>query len=228
MICVCPTEPMNENKTPLLQNSGVCIDLLSLRAQNEGREIAVRLRISSGENCEERKLIISSADYYELKPARGSITPELYDALESAAELYRAVQRGAYLLSFGSNSERTLVQKLMQKGFSREIAYRAAELLALRGAINEGEDLRREVEKCLRKLWGPVRIRAHVKSRGYGIEALEQLPSLLDAVDFNAQCQTLFRKKYSSPTTPEEKRRTVASLIRYGYPPNIVKAVLGG
>ena len=86
------------------------------------------------------------------------------------------------------------------------------------GLINESEDARREVEKCLRKLWGARRIQAHLWSRGFEAEAMAELPAILADVDFVSNCVKMIQKHYgSAPTDPAELRRMTASLARYGY-----------
>ncbi len=216
LTCVCPT--MNENKTPMPESIGVSVRILSLRAQNEGSEIAVRIELAAEDANEVRKLIISAEQYCEMKLTKGEIDRDLFDRLEAAAELHQAVRRGEYLLSFGANTERTLARKLTQRGFDRRSAEQAAETLKQRGLIDETSDLAREVERCVRKLWGEGRIRAHLWSKGYDKESMEHLPDLLSEVDFIDNCAHLLRKKHRElPTDPAELRRLTASLARYGY-----------
>ena len=211
--------------TPL--PNGFAIALISLRAQNEGAEIALTLKIESGENSEQKRLIISTEQYGEMKPKRGSLTPEEYDALESAARLYAAIRRGEGLLSYSSNSARMLTRKLNQKGYDRETAEKAAEILKDKGLINEQKDVEREVERCVRKLWGTARIRAHLWSKGFDREGLTELDTLLEEVDFAENCAQLIRKKYKTPPTdPAERRRMIAALARYGYSMSEIKEAI--
>ena len=160
------------------------ITIRSLHAQNEGAEIAVRVLLESGEHREERRLLITAEQYYELKPCRGVISEEAYERLEEASVLCNALRNGEHLLSYGANSVQMLSQKLMRRGFSRDVSISAAEKLQEMGLIDEQNDLRREMEKCLRKLWGSKRIRAHLWGRGFGSEAMEGLEEILAEVDF--------------------------------------------
>ena len=132
--------------------------------------------------------------------------------------LCSALRSGEHLLSYGANSAQMLTRKLMQRGFSKEVASLAVERLCAMGLINERQDLRREVEKCLRKLWGAKRISAHLWSRGFDQEVIRELPALLEEVDFPANCATYIRKHYGEvPDAPNEKKKMVAALCRYGY-----------
>lgn len=201
-----------------LAGGPLTITIRSLRAQNGGSEVLVGIVLESGEHREQKNLLLTVEQYREWKLSKGEITEATYEELEEASNLCRAIRSGESLLSYGSNSVQMLVRKLTRRGYSREISERAASRLTEMGLINEGADLRREVEKCLRKLWGAKRISAHLWSRGFGTEAMALLPSLLAEADFSANCAALIRKHYGGlPTDPDEERRMLASLSRYGY-----------
>ncbi len=194
------------------------ITVRSLRSQHEGAEILVGILLESGEHKEQKSLPLTAEQYYEIKPAKGEISEETYERLEEASRFCQALRCGEHLLSYGSNSAQTLARKLMQRGFSREVAIGAAARLSEIGLIDEKKDVRREVEKCLQKLWGQKRISAHLWSRGFARESMEELPDILDEVDFVSNCAALIRKHYGEiPKDPDEMRRMTAALARYGY-----------
>ena len=87
----------------LLPHKGdsMLISIRSLHAQNEGAEVALRIVIENGELREERRLILTTEQYCELKPMRGEICEEYYDALESASQLCAAIRAGEHLLPTG-------------------------------------------------------------------------------------------------------------------------------
>ena len=194
------------------------ITVRTLRAQNEGSEISVGIVLENGEHREQKSLLLTVEQYYELKPQKGPISEELYDRLEEASTLCRAMRCGENLLSYGANSVRMLSQKLFRHGFRRDIAAEAAEKLCERGLIDERGDMRREVEKCLRKLWGSKRIASHLWSRGFSSEVMGELPSLLEQIDFTVNCAAMIRKHYGVPSDDRDaQRKMIASLSRYGY-----------
>lgn len=198
--------------------NGIAITLLSLFAVNDGASVALKLLLENGEQREEKRLVISTEQYCECKPRRGRISTELYERLEAAAQLCAAVQSGARLLAYGANTEDFLSKKLMRRGFSRAVATEAAAMLKQKGLINEDANLKREVEKCLHKLWGAGRIRAHLYSRGFDTATLSQLDELLEEVDTVENCVVLIRKHYVRlPDEGDERRRLIAFLGRYGY-----------
>ena len=190
----------------------------SIQARNQGARIAVSVSVEDGTHSENRCFLLTAGRYCELNLKKGELSEEEFDRLECAARSCAAVDCGENLLSYGANSVQTLTRKIMRHGYSRQEATEAAEYLESIGLINEREDMRREVEKCLRKHWGAERIRGHLWSRGYGKEALEELPTVLEQVDFAEHCAALIRKQYGCfPEDKNERNRVIASLYRYGY-----------
>ncbi len=227
MTCVSLMAMMIDDYT-LQAGAEMTITLRSLRAQQDGAEILLSVVLESGGNRESVQLPITAGQYYALKPQKGPLTEEQYEALEEASRLCRAIRAGEYILSFGANTARTLAAKLMRKGYSRQVANAAAEALSNMGLINEAADVKREVDRCLAKLWGKQRIMAHLWSKGYTEEALAALPGLLEEVDFTANCATMIVKHYGQmPTDPDDRRRMVASLARYGYTMSEIRAAEG-
>ncbi len=205
----------------------VRISIVSMRAQNEGAEVAVSLLLENGEHRETQKRVIETAQYCALGLCRGSISADLYEQIEAAAQLWEAVKRGEYLLSFGGNTVRTLTQKLVQRGYTRAVASAAAEQLLGMGAIDEARELENEVNKCLRKLWGMGRIKAHLWTKGFCKEAMAQLEDLTVEVDFCENCAILLQKKYREvPAAPDARRRMIAALSRYGYSMSEIKEAM--
>ncbi len=194
------------------------ITVRSLRAQHEGAEILVGILLESGEHREQKNLVLTVEQYTELRPEKGIISEELYERLEEACELCRAVRVGENLLSYGSNSAKMLAQKIARHGYRREIAQAAAQKLCERGLVDEERDMRREVEKCIGKLWGSKRISAHLWTRGFDQDVMQLLPSMLEEIDFVENCVALIRKHYGDlPTDTADQKKMIASLGRYGY-----------
>ena len=211
--------------TEYIDQPAVAISIASIRAQNDGAEMAVTAVIENGTARDVRKFVILTEQYCSLKPVKGPITEEQFEALESAARLCGALKSGQSSLAYGSASVLHLTRKIMRRGYTKEEAAAAAERLRDAGLINEDDDLAREVEKCLRKLWGANRIRTHLWAKGFAKETLETLPSLLAEVDFPANCAALIRKHYGKiPTDQKERQKLYAALVRYGYSPEEIRA----
>ena len=201
------------------------IEICSLSAAGED-EIAVSIEMRAADRSEKRRLVIPSEIYIELGLAKGECSRELYDALEREAEIYTAYRRGLAILGYGACSKRMLISKLISKGLDRSIAGIAVEKIESRGYIAEDASARREAERCAAKLWGESRIRAHLNSKGYGKDAVDDaMFSLEDAgVDFEENCVRLVESKCKCiPTDKLAMQKLIASISRYGYSLSEVK-----
>ncbi len=203
------------------------ITVRSISALEGGAEVLIAVRLASGENFEDRRLILPMQSCVDLRVQKGEIGEELFEELSSEAEIYAALKRGMNILGYGACSERSLVLKLRSKGFSRTVSEAAARRLCERGYINESEDARREAERCLKKYWGRKRIEAQLYSKGFSREAAHIALESLDEVDFSDLCATLISKKMRSlPMEANEQKKLFASLMRYGYTSSEVKKAL--
>lgn len=194
------------------------IALTRLRAQNDGAEMRLTVVLEACGQAETRELTISTAQYAELQPRKGSLTQEQYEELEKASRHCLAVKCGQNILGFAPNTQRQLAGKIMRRGYTREEAAEAAEYLRERGMIDEKKQLRQETEKCLRKLWGARRIKEYLYTRGFGEESIAETDGIFAGVDFAGNCVELIRKHFGAPPEDEkEKQKMIASLSRYGY-----------
>ena len=202
------------------------IEIVSFSAAGED-EIAISVELCEGENSERRRLVLPSSAYADMRLCRGECSEELYDAIESESKIYAAYKRGLYILGFGTCSERMLVSKLISKGFDKTVSRAAVARLSQKGFISEGDGALREAERCVAKLWGASRIRAHLSSKGYGIDAINKAMFALDdaGVDFLANCIKLIDTKCKVlPSDRGELQKLIASICRYGYSLGEVKA----
>lgn len=203
------------------------VTVLRIAYQNAGSEVALRIALDNGEQRELRSLPLTVAQYCELRVQKGEISEEEFERIEAASELCQAIRAGEHLLSYGPNSEKTLTRKLMQRGYSREMSATATQKLCEMGLIDEYADVRREVEKCLAKLWGAKRISAHLWSKGFSSEAIATMGELTAEVDFSYNCARLINKHYGGiPTDSDELRRMTAGLSRYGYSIGEIKTAI--
>ena len=179
----------------------------------------VRIKISDIAGHEEIKELYLLRDLVSDLPCEGDILDiASCNALIDASHDTEAVKIGLNILSFGANSEAMLITKLRRRKISPQSAARAAEYLKLRGYINDSSDVKRETERCLRKHWGLLRILAHLKSKGYDEQTLDDVERALSSVDFSAQCAELIMNNYSElPKEAGERRRMISSLSRLGY-----------
>lgn len=198
------------------------IKVTELRAVNNGDEICVTAEISNGENKEIKRLFLLAGQYSSLHIKKEEISTERFDEIARAAEIASAFKKGLFLLGYGACSEKKLKFKLKTKGFSDDIAAEAVRMIAAKGFINEVSDASHEVEKCLSKLWGRKRIVAHLYTKGFSKEAVDQACLLLDTVDFTENCKALINRDHAAQLMAARDDIAVmsklcASLQRMGY-----------
>ena len=198
------------------------IEIKRLRSQNAGEEIVITLEIRECEDggaCEMRSLLIGASQYASLKPAKGRITPEYFDALESAHKAYAAIKKSISVLSYGANSPRTLKMKLRRKGIDEESASLAVDYAVDHGFIDEHSDALRIADCCVRKCWGLKKIAAHLFSKGYSEDIIREVRAHLErTVDFGELCYNCACSRCRRmPETPDEKKKLFAVLSRQGF-----------
>lgn len=185
------------------------------------------IEISNGINSERVALKLLAEQYARLRLAKGNISLADFELLEKEAKTCEAYSRALNILSFGPNTAKTLKNKLRTRGFDEKAADEAVALLCDKGYLNDNAELEREIEHCLRKLWGSRKISAHLIHRGFSDEATARAGGLLSEIDFSKNCLQLLRQKCASvPKEEKELRKTVASLVRYGYTMSEIKYAL--
>ena len=114
--------------------------------------------------------------------------------------------------------------------FDAEFSALAIERLEANGILCESDFALREGEICLQKLWGPERIRASLKEKGYADESISAVFFAFEdnGIDFDENCALLVEKKYPRvPTDKKELQRAIAALMRYGYSLSQIKRAFG-
>ncbi|MEE0968792.1 MAG: regulatory protein RecX [Clostridia bacterium] len=194
------------------------IEIKKLTSLYGGIAVGVDIEIKQGGEKEAVCFKILTSHYANMKLLKGEITPEDYENIENASKLCKAYLMGMNILSFGANTERTLVLKLRRRGIEPDIAEEAAKMLASNGYIDENEDIGRDIERCLRKGWGSGRIMAFLHQKGYEDEALAAAEDSLSETDFGEACYDLLCRRCDElPSEQGETRKLIASLTRYGY-----------
>lgn len=206
---------------PRAEIEGELVEITALTPEEGGGVTTVTLVVHAsagdiqGERYTLRLLTVSCLD---LNLTVGEISVRRLGELRYAEELYRAVIKSLELLGYGSMSRRRLGDKLMARGFSREIAYGAVDYVAERGYMDDADTADRFARRGIAKLWGPRRIKEDLFARGYTAEVIEIAMSELDDVDFAQNCATVIRKKYGGiPVDMAARRKLAAALVRQGY-----------
>ena len=108
----------------------------------EGEAVIVSLSLSDGAHEEKCKHEIATDLFLDMGFPLSSgdgieISQDGYEEIIDAAELTSAIKKGADFIGFAQNTKKSLVLKLLHKGFSKDIAVRAADYLENVGYINE-------------------------------------------------------------------------------------------
>ena len=195
------------------------IELISVSALSS-EEVLLTFSISSPDgNREKRKLLIFVEQYLSLGLRKGALIDEqTFDIIEGMSKKCRAIRKGSDLLSYSASSKARLVQRLQNKGIDRDSAKSAAMQLESLGLINEDADVERAVNVYLKKLYGKNRIYKELCAKGYEREIILRELSGIDDETLVQNCATLLKRKYKTiPCDPQEQKKMIAALLRYGY-----------
>ena len=201
------------------------IELLSVFVQNEGKEVQLEVELRQGENFDRRSFRMPRSIFESLGISEGEISREDMTEIMDADERYKALKRAFDIVSYGRNSKKALEDKLRHRGFSPEICRDIAEYMKNHGYIDEGEDANREVDLCVKKLWGSRRILMHLHQKGYDSNTINAAKEYMDTIDFVDVCVKLVREKYKTlPKEESERQKVIAAIIRHGFSMSEIKA----
>ena len=200
----------------------ISVSVLSSAESEEVRgRVDLSLLISDGEGHEEKKELCVFRFFLPVPPIAGeTLSPEEYDEIELAAEASRAAVKAAGILSYGDRTAKELKERLKQKGFSPEAASEAARWACEKRYIREDEQLERLVHTLAEtKKYGLARIREEIRQKGFSEDVVKaHFYDITDTVDFEEILRERIKKLPADAfSVPEKKRKTVASLMRYGF-----------
>ena len=143
-----------------------------------------------------------------------------FEALEFAEVCSNAAIKAVSLLSYGDNTAKKLSDKLRQKGFSKEAAAEAVRFCVEKRYIDEEDQLKRLMELlCEKKKYGMRRIRQEVWQKGFSEDVLKaHFEENAAELDFDAAVYDRVKRLGKDAfSTPEQKKKHVSSLLRYGF-----------
>lgn len=198
----------------------------------EGEAVVISLSLSDGEHEEKCKREVATDLFFEmgLPMSAGEgieIDREKYEAIDDASELTAAIIKGASLIGFAENTKKSLVSKLISRGFSKDISLRATDYLEKVGYINEksqAEELFFDLAE--KRLYGPSRIRNELYRKGFADEAIEN--AMQTELDFDRILAERIEKTINIEDFAEraKRQRIIASLMRYGFSVGNIKNAL--
>lgn len=165
-----------------------------------------------------------SSPYYSVKNI---------DDEEELAAFYEAVgSRAAFIaglriLSYHDHSEKEMINKLCQKGYTKEYAVNAVEKLSEYGYVNDMRYAENLADKLIRTKGMSIRgIKSELICKGVSREIAE---NVIESIDFDPILRIieLLNTKYSRNLSDEKGiKKTVASLQRLGYGWSDIKSAL--
>ncbi len=143
-----------------------------------------------------------------------------------AEDIERVMRRAYNMLAYAPQTKAELARKLCRKGASPEQAKKAVDALAARGYLDEADYLLRFVETLgNKKLYGPRRIRAAVREKGFAADTVEEyLQTAMERVDFVAACRARIRRR--PPADRADADKLIAALFRCGFDACTVREAL--
>lgn len=173
------------------------------------------------------EMLLSNDQYERFDIEEGEIIDDEHFLKIREEMLFDNARRHAFtILSYGDNNKKTLITKLMQRGYSRELCENVALYMEHRGYIDEKKQMGILCKNCLRKKYGRIKIVEEFIVKGFKREdAVEFLKEALKDVDFGENCAFIISQKYNPlPKEKDEVSKMMASLMRYGYSINDIKA----
>ena len=208
-----------------LVETAMTINLLSILVYNEGKEVQLEVELRQNQNSDRRIFKMPYSIFKSLGLSEGEITREDMTEIMDADERYKALKRAFDIISYGRNSKKVLEDKLRKRGFSAEISADIAEYMKNHGYIDEDDDAVREVELCVKKMWGSRRILMHLHEKRYEVSAINSAKKYMESIDFVDVCVKLVREKYGTlPKDDAERQKIISALIRHGFSMNEIKS----
>lgn len=160
-------------------------------------------------------------------PEKGEIDEDELAELESSVMQRRAFNKALDILAQREHCHREVITKLMQRGYSREVAEEATDRLSEYGYLDD-ERFARLYAKELKekKKYGKARIKQELFRKGIDRDIID---TVLSETDENSEeeIKELLLKKYPAFSSDEKIRnRAINALIRYGYPIGEIKKAM--
>lgn len=167
----------------------------------------------------ERKFYINRSVVDDFSLCEGmNITPPELEQIKGADVLRKAKKRALYLLGERSMCRGELLNKL-KRTYGEEIAEQAVEYVEEMGYINDEEYAPKLADYLIRrKRWGVYRAKREMIFRGLDAELVENVLAEFSEEELDEELVELIEKKYSSKIADyDDRRRTIAALMRRGY-----------
>ena len=153
-----------------------------------------------------------------------SVSSAALEQIKGADVLRKAKKRGLYLLGERNMCRGELLSKL-SRTYGRDIAEEAVEYIDELGYINDEEYAPGLAEYLVRrKRWGLRRARQEMLRRGLDRELVDNVLADFSEEELDEELTALIEKKYYAKIgSYDDRRRTIAALMRRGYDYSAIK-----
>lgn len=147
-----------------------------------------------------------------------NVSPAALEQIKGADILRKAKKRGLYLLGERAMCRGELLSKLTRT-YGSEIAEEAVDYIDELGYINDEEYAPKLADYLIRrKRWGMYRAKREMIFRGLDAELVENVLAEFSEEELDEElCELIEKKYYSKLEDYDDRRRTVAALMRRGY-----------
>ena len=173
----------------------------------------------------ERKFYINRSVVEEFSLREGlELSAAALEQIKGADVLRKAKKRGLYLLGERSMCRGELLSKLT-KTYGGEVAEEAVEYIVGLGYIDDEEYAPRLAEYLVfRKRWGVRRAKQEMLRRGLDRELVENTLAEFSEEELDEELMSLIERKYYSKIDDyDDRRKTIAALMRRGYDYGAIK-----
>ena len=183
-----------------------------------GDRVTVRIVISNPAGREEREFVILKSHAEKMCLSIGEIYDELIDEIEYFASVAKAYGSACASFAYTPSSYSALFNKLLAKGFPKDVSLDAIDSLRCSGFVDESDIALRRAQIFVSRRWGRTRIIMKLREEGFEDDSLTLTKNYLDSTDFAALCAEHICKKYGRVPEDEHSRKLMyASLSRMGY-----------
>ena len=166
------------------------------------------------------EMLVSEEQYARFDIKEGDKIDDAHFLKIREEMIFDNARRQAFaILSYGENNKKTLVQKLLQKGFNYEVCENIAIYMEHRGYIDEKKQIGLLCENYLHKKYGKLKIKNELITKGYMREDVDEyVAKNLSDVNFAENCAYIIENKYMPlPKDAQELTKMMGALMRYGY-----------
>ena len=217
---------LGQTKGEIGESRASGVRILALSSSGSER-ITVRLSVFNPSGQEELEYVLLREHVEELTLSVGECDETVLPEIEYYAEVARAYSSACSSFAYAQSSVRALFNKLLQKGFPRDVCEDAMLCVRSRGFVNEDEIALRRAQIMVDKRWGRTRILMKLREEGFEEDALSSVLTYLSEVDFCSNCAALIQKRFGAlPDGRHERELMHASLSRMGYSGTEIKEAM--